>query len=87
MQIVRGGKVSRLHYLLVIRRTFAIVQQFETFLIKKKIFAGKPSRLEANPRKLSAANDLNYTVIMATYLLRYSYVCWLPLATDTHKKF
>ena len=31
MQIVRGGKVSRLHDLLVIRRkTFVIVQQFET---------------------------------------------------------
>ena len=31
MQIVRGGKVSRLHDLLVIRgKTFAIVQQFET---------------------------------------------------------
>ena len=31
MQIVRGGKVSRLHDFLVIRgKTFAIVQQFET---------------------------------------------------------
>ena len=31
MQIVRGGKVSRLHDLLVIRRkTFTIVQQSET---------------------------------------------------------
>ena len=31
MQIVRGGKVSRLHDFLIIReKTFAIVQQFET---------------------------------------------------------
>ena len=31
MQIIRGGKVSRLHDLLVIRgKTSAIVQQFET---------------------------------------------------------
>ena len=31
MQIIRSGKVSRLHDLLVIRgKTFAIVQQFET---------------------------------------------------------
>ena len=31
MQIIRGGKVSWLHDLLVIRgKTFAIVQQFET---------------------------------------------------------
>ena len=34
-------------------------------LIRKKKFAGKPSRLEANPpkpRKFSTANDLHYTV-------------------------
>ena len=36
MQIVRGGKVSRLHDLLVIRgKTFAIVQQFKTPYNKK----------------------------------------------------
>ena len=36
MQIVRGGKVSRLHGLLVIRgKTFVIVQQFETPYNKK----------------------------------------------------
>ena len=36
MQIVCGGKVSRLHDLLVIRgKTFAIVQQFETPYNKK----------------------------------------------------
>ena len=66
MQIVRGGEVSRLHDLLVIRgKTFAIVQQFETPCNKKEKFAGKPSRLEANPRKprkFSTANDLHYTV-------------------------
>ena len=37
MQIVCGGKVSRLHDLLVIRgKTFAIVQQFETPYNKKE---------------------------------------------------
>ena len=64
--MVRGGKVSRLHDLLVIRgKTFAIVQQFETPYDKNEKFAGKPSRLEANPRELrqfSTANDLHYTV-------------------------
>ena len=53
MQIVRGGKASQLHDLLVIRgKIFAIVQQFETPYNKKaKKITGKPSRLEANPRK------------------------------------
>ena len=68
MQIIHGEKVSRLHDLLVIRgNTFAIVQQFETPYNKKKKFAGKPSRLEANPRKprkFSTANDLHYTVCL-----------------------
>ena len=37
MQIVHSGKVSRLHDLLVIcRKTFAIVQQFETPYNKKE---------------------------------------------------
>ena len=37
MQIVRGGKVLWLHDLLVIcRKTFAIVQQFETLCNKKE---------------------------------------------------
>ena len=37
MQIVRGGKDSRFHDLLVIRgKTFAIVQQFETPYNKKE---------------------------------------------------
>ena len=37
MQIVRGGKLSRLHDLLVIcGKTFAIVQQFETPYNKKE---------------------------------------------------
>ena len=38
MQIVHGGKISRLHDLLVIReKTFTIVQQFETPYKKEKI--------------------------------------------------
>ena len=37
MQIVRGGKVSRLHdHLVICGKTFAIVQQFETPYNKKK---------------------------------------------------
>ena len=37
MQIVRGGKLSRLHDLIVIRgKTFAIVQQFETLYNRRK---------------------------------------------------
>ena len=49
MQIVRGGKVSRLADFSVIRgKTFVIVQQFETPYNKRQKFAGKPSRLEAN---------------------------------------
>ena len=66
MQIVRGGKLSWLHDLFVIhRKTFAIVQQFEIPCNKKEKFAGKLSRLEANPRKVqkfSTVNNLHYTV-------------------------
>ena len=43
MQIVRGGKVSWLHDFVIHRKTFAIVQQFETPYNKKK-FTGKPLR-------------------------------------------
>ena len=44
MQIVHGGKVSRLYDLLVIRgKAFAIVQQSETPYNRKKKIAGKPS--------------------------------------------
>ena len=51
MQIVCGGKVSRLDDLLVIRgKTFAIVRRFET-PNKTEKFAEKPSRLEANLQK------------------------------------
>ena len=78
MQIVHGGKVSRLHDLLVIcGKTFAIVKQFETLVIRKKKLAGKPSRLQANlqkTRKFSTMNDLHYTVTqltMATPMSQY----------------
>ena len=53
MQIVCGGKLSRLY------------SNSKHLIIKKKKFAGKPLRLEANPRKpqtFSTANDLHYTV-------------------------
>ena len=36
IQIVRGGKVSWLHYLVICGKTFAIVQQFETPCNKKE---------------------------------------------------
>ena len=36
MQIVRGGKDSRFHDLVIRRKTFAIVQQFETPYNKKE---------------------------------------------------
>ena len=66
MQIVRSGKVSRLHGLLVIRgKIFTIVQQFETPYNKKEKICWKPLRLEANlwkPRKFSTVNDLHYMV-------------------------
>ena len=41
MQIVRGGKVLRLHDLVIRGKTFAIVQQFEIPYNTEKI-AGKP---------------------------------------------
>ena len=46
MQIIRGGKVSRLYHILVIRRkTFAIVQQFKTPYNKKAKIRWKTLRL------------------------------------------
>ena len=57
MQIVRGGKVSQLHDLLVIRgKTFAIVQQFKTPYNKKEKFARKPLQL-----RLIRANHENFS--------------------------
>ena len=45
--------VEKLHgcmiFLVIRRKTFAIVQQFETPYNRKEKIAGKPSRLEANP--------------------------------------
>ena len=41
-----------------------------------KKFAGKPSRLEANPRKpqkFSTANDLHYTVFMSFNTIESGY--------------
>ena len=40
MQIVRGGKVSRLHDLVIRGKTFAIVQLFEIPCNKKEKFTG-----------------------------------------------
>ena len=66
MQIIRGGKVSRLHGLLLFAgKLLRLYSNSKHLIIKKKIFAGKLSRLEANPRKsqkFSTANDLHYTV-------------------------
>ena len=46
MEKFRGWLIFVIHV-----KTFAIVQQFETPYNKRQKFAGKPSRLEANPRK------------------------------------
>ena len=47
MQIVRGGKISRLHDVLVIRgKTFAIVQQFEIPCDKKEKIRWKTFAVE-----------------------------------------
>ena len=66
MKIVRGGKVLRLHDLLLfVGKLLRLYSNSKHLIIKKKKFAGKLSRLEANPRKLrkfSTANDLHYTV-------------------------
>ena len=68
MQIVRGGKVSRLHDLLVIRGKLSrLYSNSKHLIIKQKKFAGKPLRLEANPRKprkFSTTDDLHYTVFL-----------------------
>ena len=69
MQIVRGGKVSQLHDLLVNRgKTFAIVWQFET-PYKKEKFARKSSRL-----RLIRANRENFSP-------RTIYIIWYHLFT------
>ena len=66
MQIVRGGKVSRLADLSVIRgKTFAIVQQFETPYNKKdknSLENLRDWRLIRENRKFSTTNDLHYMV-------------------------
>ena len=67
MQIVRGGKLSRLHDLLVIRgKTFTIVQQFETPYNKKEKKLLENLRnwrlIRENRERFSTANDLHYTV-------------------------
>ena len=72
MQIVCGGKVSRLHDLLVIRRkTFAIVQQFETPCNRKAKSSLenfhdwrliRKNRESFPPQRFSTVNDLHYTV-------------------------
>ena len=54
MILLFTGKLLRLH------------SNSKHLIIKKKKFAGKPSRLEANPRKpqnFSTASDLHYTDI------------------------
>ena len=67
MQIIRGGKLSRVHALLVIRwKSFAIVWPVqETPYYKKEEFTRKLSQLQANPRKprkFSTTNHFHYTV-------------------------
>ena len=71
MQIVRGGKDSRLHDLLVIHgKTFVIVQQFETPYNKKEKFAGKPSRLEAIRENCKSFPPRTICIIQYTNLFK-----------------
>ena len=64
MQIVRGGKVSRLHDLVIRGKTFAIVQQFETLYNKnkKKILLENLCDWRLIRESFPPANDLHYTV-------------------------
>ena len=83
MQIVRGGKVLRLHDLLVIHgKTFAIVQQFETPCNRKA------KNLLENFRdwKLICENRESFpprTICLIRYLTLYStnifMLCWIIL--------
>ena len=43
---------------------------FDFYSVKEKKIAGELSRLEANPRKFSTANNLRYTVMAAAILTR-----------------
>ena len=85
-------------FLVIRRKTFAIVQQFEAPCNKSKKFAGKPLQLEANPRKpqtFSTANDLHYTVLLALVafnctLLIFGWLLslsWLCICASCHWMF
>jgi len=67
LQIVQGGKVSRLQNSTAIRwKTFAVGPSFFYNLLSEgNYFAGKVSRLPTDPRKprnFSTSNNLQYTV-------------------------
>ena len=66
MQIVGGGKVrGYMIFLLFVGKLLRLYTNLEHLIIRKKKFAGKPSRLEANPRKpqkFSTTNELHYMV-------------------------
>jgi len=70
LQIVQGGKVSRLQNSTVIRwKTFAVGPSLPLFfynlLSEGNYFAGKVSQLPTDPRKpqnFSTSNNLQYTV-------------------------
>ena len=74
MQIVRGGKVSQLHDLMLfVGKLSRLYSNLKHLIIKRKRFAGKPSRLEANPRKpqkFSTANNWHYMVYAAILIVQ-----------------
>ena len=75
MQIVRGGKFSWVHDLLIIcGKTFAIVQQFETPYNERK---NSQENLHdwRLIRKFSTTNDLYYTVYSTIIICMYSSSC------------
>ena len=77
MQIVRGGKASRLHDLLVIRgKTFAIVQQFETPYNRK----AKNLLENLRDRRLIRENRKSFPprmICIIRYITIYTYVGFL----------
>ena len=83
-------------FLLFVGKLSRLYSNSKHLIIKKKKFTGKPSQLEANPRKpwkFSNMNDLHYTVRVSSF--EQSYTVWghniynadLTLAFDDHMSF
>ena len=87
MQIVRGGKVSRLHDFLVIRgKTFTISQQFETPYNKKE----KYSLENLCDWRLIRKNRESFpprTICVIRYKYRYAFASSSVHSLDTYIKY